>query len=315
MKQIHISLEEIIVEDDIVARAEMNGSYLADIENDLKDGAQLPPVSLFLDATKYYLVDGLHRLYAAKNLKQEMIVADIRKGSRRDAILFSCKVNSEHGLRRTRKDKRKAVKKLLTNSEWNHWSDGKIAKQCAVTQPFVSKVRRELTQNDFESPTNRKGKDGRTYNTDKIGRSKSSEDPDFTEDKDSDENTLEDSLVALTRIPVQVDDLISADDLVSRKDETDQIDSKDSSYEQDTDNDLNTDSNEQQDEPIRSSKQIAKLAEQIAVVTSKLSKIIVILENQSSKTGSNIKRLKKLKGDLEGAWINLISEFEILIQN
>jgi predicted transcriptional regulator len=50
-------------------------------------------------------------------------------------------------------------------------SDGQIAEYLGVSQPFVSKMRREstTTQNGFESPA-RTGRDGRTINTANIGK-------------------------------------------------------------------------------------------------------------------------------------------------
>lgn len=315
MKQTHISLAKIIVEDEIVARVELDDKYLFEIEQDIKDGAKLPPITLFYDGTKHYLVDGLHRFQAAKNLKQEMIVADIREGNQRNAILFSCSANSEHGLRRTNNDKRKAVNKMLADPEWSQWSDGLIAKQCVVTQPFVSRVRRNLTQNSFESSSNRKGKDGRTYNTEKIGGSRRSGETGFSEDTNANENDAGDTFMELSKVPLSVDDLNPKKDVDSMEDETSQIGSNDSGSRHDNDNDLNTDSDEQQDKPIPSSKQIAKFADQIAAVTSKLSKIKAILENQSSKPGNKMKRLRKLKEDLEKAWIKLNFEFDSLIRN
>jgi hypothetical protein len=50
---------------------------------------------------------------------------------------------------------------MLADPEWSQCSDGLIAKQCVVTQPFVSRVRRELTQNGYESSSNWKEKEGR----------------------------------------------------------------------------------------------------------------------------------------------------------
>jgi hypothetical protein len=36
---------------------------------------------------------------------------------------------------------------LLTDNEWSAWSDREIARQCAVSQPFVSKLRLSVTDN------------------------------------------------------------------------------------------------------------------------------------------------------------------------
>lgn len=65
-----------------------------------------------------------------------------------------------------RTDKRRAVETLLNDEEWVKWSDGKIAEQAAVSQNFVSDVRRQL-KSDLSSPAAkaagkpRVGKDGK----------------------------------------------------------------------------------------------------------------------------------------------------------
>src|SRR4051794_27961438 len=44
-------------------------------------------------------------------------------------------------MRRTNEDKRRAVLTLLNDPDWARWSDREIARQCAVTHPFVSSLR------------------------------------------------------------------------------------------------------------------------------------------------------------------------------
>lgn len=133
-----------------------------------------PPMVVFHDGADYWLGDGFHRLAAFKQAfpgyESLHILCDVRVGTRRDAVLFAAAANATHGLRRTNADKRRAVETLLRDEEWAHWSDGEIARRCAVSQPFVSNVRRDLasTQNGFES-TERTGTDGRTINTANIG--------------------------------------------------------------------------------------------------------------------------------------------------
>jgi hypothetical protein len=67
----------------------------------------------------------------------------VRKGTRRDAILYAVGANEGHGLRRTPADKRKAVLTLLEDPEWSKWSNYQIAEACKVTPPFVLRLRRE----------------------------------------------------------------------------------------------------------------------------------------------------------------------------
>ena len=107
----------------------------------LASGAVFPPVVVFFDGSTYWLADGFHRTHAHKVAERQSIECDVRQGTRRDAILFSVGANASHGMRRTNEDKRRAVLALLNDPEWAGWSDGEISRRCAVSQPFVSKLR------------------------------------------------------------------------------------------------------------------------------------------------------------------------------
>ena len=159
-------------------RAALDDETLADYTEAMKSGAQFPPVVVFYDGAAYWLADGFHRVNAAINAVLTTISAQVIPGSQRDAILYSIGANATHGLRRTGADKRRAVERLLLDDEWAKWSDRVIAQRCGVTHPFVSKVRSELTGNRYQSEnaatistsTQRMGADGRSINTEHIGR-------------------------------------------------------------------------------------------------------------------------------------------------
>jgi uncharacterized ParB-like nuclease family protein len=107
----------------------------------LATGAAFPPAVVYFDGSTYWLADGFHRTHAHKAAGRQSIECDVRQGTRRDAILFSVGANASHGMRRTNEDKRRAVLALLNDPEWAGWSDGEISRRCAVSQPFVSKLR------------------------------------------------------------------------------------------------------------------------------------------------------------------------------
>ena len=165
-----INISDIVAEVDIQSRTALSPRLVEEYSDDLGLGALFPPVDVFYDGTYYFLTDGFHRFNAHKQSGKKTITANIHKGGRRDAILFSVGVNATHGLRRSNDDKRKAVLKLLNDEEWVKMSDGEIAKHCAVSQPFVSGLRKELTQNGFESHPVRKGADGREIDVTNIGK-------------------------------------------------------------------------------------------------------------------------------------------------
>jgi hypothetical protein len=82
-------------------------------------------------------------LRAHELIQQRHVLADVRRGTRRDAVFFSVGANRAHGVRRTNADKRKAVQVLLQDPEWCAWSNRKIADQCRVDESLVRTLRAE----------------------------------------------------------------------------------------------------------------------------------------------------------------------------
>ena len=84
--------------------------------------------------------------------------------------LAPARENATHGQRRTNADKRKAVETALLDREWGGKSDREIAGLCAVSDPFVGKVRRDMEADGrLQTVSSRIGADGRTINTANIG--------------------------------------------------------------------------------------------------------------------------------------------------
>ncbi len=108
-----------------------------------------PAVIVYYDGKDHWLADGFHRVEAyrraADNLDQPASVpADVRSGTRRDAILHAAGANASHGLRRTNADKRRAVGTLLRDDDWRHWSNREIGRRCNVSESFVREVKKDL---------------------------------------------------------------------------------------------------------------------------------------------------------------------------
>jgi len=140
----------------------------------MKAGVQFPPVTVFFDGDNYWCADGFHRVQAALRANIAKIDADVRQGTQRDAILFSCGANANHGLRRSNADKRRAVMKLLTDDEWGKWSSREIAKRCAVSHTFIDDLRASLatvaSENYQRDYINKHGSTS-TMQTGNIGKS------------------------------------------------------------------------------------------------------------------------------------------------
>ncbi|MGI8655432.1 MAG: ParB N-terminal domain-containing protein [Pyrinomonadaceae bacterium] len=151
-------------------RAELNFLKIAEYAELMKEGVRFAPSDVFFDGEDYYVADGFHRVAATKQAELAEINVTVHQGTRRDAVLFSIGANASHGIHRTNDDKRLAVTTLFKDTEWQQWTDSRIAKAAGVSQPFVSAIRRELvTQNVLSEQTVRKSADGRTIDTAKIG--------------------------------------------------------------------------------------------------------------------------------------------------
>jgi hypothetical protein len=143
-------------------RVEMRIETVNDYANDMLNGVVFPPVIVFHDGNDFWLGDGFHRVEASRKIGRETIVAEIRKGSARDAILHGVGSNASHGLRRTQADKRRAVERLLKDPEWARWSDRKVAEVAKVDHKTVGTIRREMsgefptTKGAGEFPTEQK---------------------------------------------------------------------------------------------------------------------------------------------------------------
>jgi hypothetical protein len=124
-----------------------------------------------LPTPRYYLVDGFHRVEAAKQAGITELPFIEKSGTYREALLFSLGVNSIHGLRRSNEDKRKAVFTLLNDEEWSQWSNRVIAKQCSVSEFLVRQLRKEPDSN--LSAINRSGNPENDQNNPPAGNQES----------------------------------------------------------------------------------------------------------------------------------------------
>lgn len=137
-----LELDQIRTNGGTQSRVELNQETVAEYAQAFTAGASFPPVVVFFDGANYWLADGFHRYFGARDAGESAIEAEIITGTQRDAVLYSLKANATHGLRRTNADKRKAVETLLKDAEWATWSDRKIAEVCGVGHPLVAAIRK-----------------------------------------------------------------------------------------------------------------------------------------------------------------------------
>src|SRR5262249_4685247 len=107
------------------------------------------------------LTNGFHRVAGAERNGSAKISAHIRSGTMDEAVLAAVRAGAYEGLKRTNKDKLKAVKALLATDGGSGNSHQMIADTAGGSQRVVSKLRRS-TQNKTELPPTRIGKDGKS---------------------------------------------------------------------------------------------------------------------------------------------------------
>lgn len=186
MKNLEISIFDIERDDKIQPRVEQKEEVIFEYAENLANGAEFPPVDVFYDGETYWLADGFHR-YAAYSLKnRETIPANVHEGGRREAIIHAAGSNATHGIPRSNADKRRVVENMLKDSEFNIESDHTIAEWCKVSQPFVSKMRKDFISQGFWFGSKRKCSDGRVMEISNIGtKSKSGEIKDTLHDEEN----------------------------------------------------------------------------------------------------------------------------------
>lgn len=154
-----LKISEIRIDGGTQSRVQLDESHVAELR--LAVPGTLPPVSVYWDGTDYWLVDGFHRVSAAREMGDPTIQATIKNGTRREAIRASLTANIGHGLKRSNADKRKAIDTLLADQEWSRMSDRAIAGELFVDNETVAARRSVLQTGGSASPT-RVGKDGST---------------------------------------------------------------------------------------------------------------------------------------------------------
>ena len=202
-----LKITEIELDSGLQARASMSQAVIDEYTEVIRNGGVMPPITLFHDGAKYYLADGWHRLYGHKSAGFAEIDADIKKGSRRDAILYSVSANDKHGLRRSNADKRKAVSVLLEDFEWSEWTDVKIAEQCGVSSMFVGKQRKEINGDAQTERRVVRGDKEYTINTEKMGRPTIESDVPPEDDEYYEEDKLEEMATEFKAIAEENEEL------------------------------------------------------------------------------------------------------------
>lgn len=147
----HIDVAKLWIDSSTQPRVAIDMETVSEYAESMAAGAAFPPVVAYHDGGRYILADGFHRVLAAREAKIATLAVELHEGTIRDAVLYSVAANAEHGLRRTHADKRRAVERLLKDSEWAKWSNAEIARRCRVSPTTVASIRNDSSLSNLDS--------------------------------------------------------------------------------------------------------------------------------------------------------------------
>jgi ParB-like chromosome segregation protein Spo0J len=102
---------------------------------------QWPPIVVW--GERNLVVDGHHRVAAARHLGHRSVPAVRLLGTAEDAYIESVRANLHHGLPLTLHDRRRAAHRILVHHAG--WSDRRIAAMCGLSGKTVARLRSEIS--------------------------------------------------------------------------------------------------------------------------------------------------------------------------
>src|SRR4051794_25951813 len=110
-----LPLDALTLDPELQPRAQLDRPTWEDYALHLAERVVFPPVLAVRDGDTLWLADGYHRWHAHKALGVPTIEAEVRPGTRLDALRYSLTANATHGKPRTDGDYRRAYGIAVSN--------------------------------------------------------------------------------------------------------------------------------------------------------------------------------------------------------
>ena len=143
-KEKAVAHDDIELDDRCQARVALDDATIQAYADLYRDDVKLPALDVFEVDGALYLVDGWHRLAACRQIGKDFVRVRIVGSSNEieDATRAALAANHQHGLRRSRADKRRAVRLALEAGLYEDLgSNRSMAKDLGVSHTFVSEQR------------------------------------------------------------------------------------------------------------------------------------------------------------------------------
>ncbi|MFF4760319.1 streptomycin biosynthesis protein [Streptomyces sp. NPDC001292] len=116
----------------------------------------LPPITVHRPTMR--VIDGFHRLKAARLRGEDRIAVRFFDGDEAEAFVLAVQLNVTHGLPLALADRKRAAERIIVSHP--QWSDRKVASVTGISPGTVGDIRRRIVQG-VESDVRRIGRDGR----------------------------------------------------------------------------------------------------------------------------------------------------------
>ena len=164
-----LNLLDIVIDGGTQARGKLNQDAVKEYAEHMREGDVFPPLIVFTDGSKYWLVDGFHRFFGYRANGVSSAECDVRTGTLREAILFSKGANqgSKRGLPTSPDDNRMSIIWMLNDDEYKSWPNTDIAKHIGVSSMTVGRIKSSIeTKSDANPVKTVTDKDGNKRNID-----------------------------------------------------------------------------------------------------------------------------------------------------
>ena len=134
-----LQVEEIDISKGIQCRVRHCDKTIAEFAEQMRGGAEFPPITIFEVDGRRVLTDGHHRLLAARKAGLKSISANVHAGTYKEALRSSIQANAKLKLNFTNEDKRESVRQALAEFQ-SELSHREIAKLCCVSPGLVDTI-------------------------------------------------------------------------------------------------------------------------------------------------------------------------------
>ena len=163
-----VSIDAIVIDKDFMMRDAIDKKTVESYKENLGVILEASPIVVFETPNGLMLVDGFHRLSAARQLNWEQIKVQKYKGSVQDAFAFACLANLKHGKPLMPEERKKAICQYIKlNSKL---SNVLIAEHVGKSEFTIRHYRQELIdKGELEPELKTLGKDGKEQAATKTG--------------------------------------------------------------------------------------------------------------------------------------------------